>query len=107
VIDPPRVSPTPVFPNRLVFIAMALGAALGAGVVASFILSQLFPRIQDAKSLRTLTNRPVLGSVSLLLDAPMVRKERVLNVAFVSGLGALVLMFGAWLGWIAMVSQRV
>lgn len=107
VIDPPRVSPTPVFPNRLVFVALALAAALAAGVVASFILSQLFPRIQDAKTLRTLTNRPVLGSVSLLLDAAMVRKERVLNVAFASGVGMLMLMFGAWLGWIAMVSQRV
>ncbi|MGE5666076.1 MAG: XrtA system polysaccharide chain length determinant [Betaproteobacteria bacterium] len=107
VIDPPRVSPTPVFPNRLVFVALALAAALAAGVVASFILSQLFPRIQDAKTLRTMTNRPVLGSVSLLLDAAMVRKERVLNVAFASGVGMLMLMFGAWLGWIAMVSQRV
>ncbi len=89
------------------FVALALAAALAAGVVASFILSQLFPRIQDAKTLRTMTNRPVLGSVSLLLDAAMVRKERVLNVAFASGVGMLMLMFGAWLGWIAMVSQRV
>ena len=107
VIDPPRVSPQPVFPNRLVFVALALAAALGAGVVAAFVLAQLFPRIQDAKTLRTLTNRPVLGSIGLLIDAAAVRKERVMNAAFASGVGMLVLMFGAWLSWIAMVSHRV
>ena len=35
VIDPPRVSPTPVFPGRLVLLALAFVGALLTGLVAA------------------------------------------------------------------------
>ncbi len=102
VIDPPRVSPKPVFPNRLAFVGLALLAALGAGVAASFVYSQIFAVVQDAKTLRTISNRPVLGSVGLLIDAATLRRDRILNLAFASGAAFLVLCYGSWIGWIAL-----
>lgn len=101
VIDPPRVSPKPVFPNRLAFVGLALLAAIAAGLAASFIYSQIFAVVQDAKTLRTITQRPVLGSVGMLVDAGVVRRERVMNLAFVASAGLLVLCYGAWLAWLA------
>lgn len=100
VIDPPRVSPQPVFPNRLAFVGLALLVSLLAGVAASFIYSQLFAVVQDAKTLRSLSNRPVLGSVGLLVDAAVIRRERILNLAFASGAVFIFLCYGAWVGWI-------
>jgi capsular polysaccharide biosynthesis protein len=36
LIDPPRVSPKPVSPNRLILLPMALVAAIGCGLVLAF-----------------------------------------------------------------------
>ena len=50
VIDPPRVSPQPVAPNRLGLIGLALAFSLGAGVFASLAASQLMPTFHEARS---------------------------------------------------------
>lgn len=102
IIDPPRVSPKAAFPNRLAFASLALLAALGSGVAASFVYSQLFSVVQDAKTLRTIAKRPVLGSVGLLVDAAVVRRDRIFNLAFASGTAFLVLCYGSWIGWLAL-----
>ena len=41
IIDPPRISPNPVFPNRLALIPLVLLAALGAGLAASFAMARV------------------------------------------------------------------
>ncbi|MEF8719541.1 MAG: GNVR domain-containing protein [Candidatus Accumulibacter necessarius] len=51
LIDPPRVSPKPVAPNRALFLPLTLLLALAAGVGVAFAASQLRPVFFDARSL--------------------------------------------------------
>jgi protein tyrosine kinase modulator len=95
IIDPPRVSSTPVEPNRLLLLPLVLVAALGAGVLASFAWSQIRPMIHDGRGLRAISGRPLLGSVSLVPDDNLVARSRRLHVAFFSSLATLVVFYGA------------
>ena len=95
VIDPPRVSPQPVPPTRMVLLAMALGVALAAGFVVAFIASQLMPTFHDARSLRDLTKRPILGMVTMLPTEALSRLRRRNAFLFAGGLGGLLVSFAA------------
>jgi len=76
LIDPPRVSPKPVAPNRMLLLLLALAAAVGAGVFTAFAASQLRPVFYDARSLRNVIDLPLLGVVTLVVSDAMRRKER-------------------------------
>lgn len=99
VIDPPRTSPHPVFPNRLALAPLVLLIALAIGAAVSFVVAQLLPTFSSANSLRTLTQRAVLGSVSMLMTGELVRRGRLHALAFGSATLGLVLVFGAWIAW--------
>lgn len=75
VVDPPRVDPIPIGPKRTVLLPLVLVAALGVGLFASFLISELFPVFFNSRKLRETTGLPVLGSVSLL-PSPKVRAAR-------------------------------
>ena len=93
IIDPPTVAQNPVAPNRLVLLPAVLAAALGVGLFVSFIFSRVLPTFPDARSLRELTQRPVLGTVSLL-DSPLITSKRRRGLfMFAGGVTALVGMF--------------
>lgn len=102
VIEPPRVSQRPVSPNRLALVPLVLLVALGAGLGSSYAVSQLFPTIHGVRSLRDLTRRPVLGSVSMQATGAYMHQRRNLNMAFAGGLMSLFLVYGAWIGWISL-----
>jgi len=104
IIDPPRVSPKPVFPNRAALAPLALLAAIGLGAFASFALAQLFPTIDSARLLREIGQRPVLGIVSLRPNPMAVSRRRVSNVAFGGAVSALLIVFGAWIAWIGLAA---
>jgi polysaccharide chain length determinant protein (PEP-CTERM system associated) len=106
LIDPPRVSDKAVFPNRMALIPLVLAVSLAAGIFASFAVSQVFPTVQDGRALRTICNRPVLGSVSLLVTDAYVRKFRILNSAFGSGVAGLIVVYGAWVAWLYWLNLR-
>jgi len=92
VIDPPRVSSKPVAPNRLQLIMAALALSLGAGVAASFMVSQAFPTVSTVRDLRTVAQTSVLGSVSYRPTPATLRRQKRTNYVFaagVAGLGAL------------------
>lgn len=95
VIDPPRVSPEPVMPNRLALLGMAFAAALLGGLLASFVANQIMPTIHDARTLRELTNRPVLGMVTLIPSMSLARRRRRHTLYFASGVGGLFASFAA------------
>jgi polysaccharide chain length determinant protein (PEP-CTERM system associated) len=105
VIDPPRVAPQPVFPNRATLIPLLLLGSIAAGLLAALGLSQAFPMVHDTKTLRD-TGRPVLGSITRLADRATLARERMATAAFALGLGGLVLAYGAWLTWMT-VNPRV
>jgi len=93
IIDPPTVAQNPVAPNRLILLPGVLAAALGVGLFVSFIFSQVLPTLPDARSLRELTQRPVLGTVSLL-DSPLITSKRRRGLfMFAGGVTALVGLF--------------
>ncbi len=94
VIDPPRVSPNPVAPNRLALLLLALLAALGAGVAASFLWSQLQPTFHNGRTLRAIAGRPLLGSISLLADEAHIASRRRGHVAFAGLLAGLLICYG-------------
>jgi polysaccharide chain length determinant protein (PEP-CTERM system associated) len=102
IIDPPTVAPNPVAPNRLLMLPAVLAAALGAGLFASFLLSQILPTFPDARSLRELTERPVLGTVSLLQSPAVVWKQRRGAFMFAGGVAALVGVFAVGMILISM-----
>lgn len=95
VIDPPRVSPQPVAPNRLGLIGIALAFSIAAGVFASLAASQLIPTFHEARSLREISKRPILGMVSMLPSEALYRKQRRKSWLFAGGIAGLVAAFGA------------
>jgi hypothetical protein len=93
VIDPPRVSPRPVAPNRLALLGLAFLASLGAGLAASFVASQLAPTFHEPVTLRKSTSRPVLGSVSMLPSPTLTTARRRRAWLFAGGMSGLFALF--------------
>jgi polysaccharide chain length determinant protein (PEP-CTERM system associated) len=93
VIDPPRVSPRPVAPNRLALLGLAFLASIAAGLAAAFVASQVAPTFHEPATLRKTTNRPVLGSVSMLPSPGLVAARRRRGLYFAGGLSGLLALF--------------
>lgn len=96
IIEPPHVLPAPVFPSKKMMVLLAMLAALAAGVAATFVLVSVAPTVQSPAMLRRLTARPVLGVVSMQVDAGLMRKQRREDMAFMWGSGLLVVLYLAW-----------
>jgi polysaccharide chain length determinant protein (PEP-CTERM system associated) len=95
VIDPPRVTPEPVAPTRRMLLGLAFVASLFAGLLASFVASEVMPIFYDARSLREVTKRPILGMVSILPTEALMRLRRRSAYLFVGGLGSFLAAFTA------------
>jgi polysaccharide chain length determinant protein (PEP-CTERM system associated) len=106
LIDPPRVSPKPVSPNRLMLLPLVLVAALGGGLFTAFAASQLRPAFHDVNDLRQKTGLPLLGVVSVVLADDERRRERMDRLRFFGASGMLVLLFGAGLAAMAVLAGR-
>lgn len=106
LIDPPRASPKPVAPNRLLLLAGVFVVALGAGLFTAFAASQLRPVFHDAAELRLRTELPVLGVVSALVADVDKRRERLDTIRFLAGSGSLVGVFIVGLAVMAYMMSR-
>lgn len=106
LIDPPRASTKPVFPDRLALVPLVLALAVGAGLFAAFAIAQIFQTVSDTRSLRQIGNRPVLGTVSMLISGPMLRRRRMFHAAFGSGVAGLLVVYGAWIAWIGWAMNK-
>jgi protein tyrosine kinase modulator len=95
IIDPPRVSPEPVAPNRIALLGLAFIASIAAGLVASLIASQVLPIVHDARNLRDVSKRPILGMVSMLPSEAVSRLRRRSAYLFAGGLSGLLACFAA------------
>lgn len=105
LVDPPQVAPTAVVPSRRMLAALVALLALAAGAGVAYGLTQLRPVINDMRTLRELTRRPVLGAVSLLVDErmrTMVRRDAGL---FAGALGLFLLMNAAWIVWLGRAAR--
>lgn len=106
VIDPPRVAPKPVAPNRILLLPLSLLVAIGSGLGVAFLMSQIKPVFFDGAALRQVTHLPLLGVVELISsDASLQRESRnlkrfmmtflVLIILYVGGMAALSYHSGA------------
>jgi len=106
LIDPPRVNPKPVAPNRLILMVGVLVLALGAGLFAAFAASQLRPVFHDAHELRRRTDLPILGIVSRLVTDGDKRRQRLDLIRFGAASGGLVGAFAVSLAAMAIMLSR-
>jgi polysaccharide chain length determinant protein (PEP-CTERM system associated) len=106
LIDPPRVSAQPVWPNRFLLLPLALLVAIAAGVLVAFAASQLRPVFHDAEALRTRTELPLLGVVTRVKNAVEHRIARTNMLRFATASGSLVGVFAVGLIVMAIMATR-
>ncbi len=107
LIDPPRVSQKPVAPNRILLLAAALVAAIGAGAVVAVAVSQLRPVFHDAHAVRDVSGLPLLGVVTLLPSDAVRRQDRRNHLKFALASGSLVVCFAAGIGLMVVMAGRI
>jgi polysaccharide chain length determinant protein (PEP-CTERM system associated) len=105
LVDPPRASPRPVAPNRMLLLPLVLVLSLAAGVFFAFAASQLRPTFSTAEDLRKQTGLPLLGIVTLLRSDDDRRSDRASLVRFVAASGGLVGLFMAGLITLSLVAR--
>ena len=93
VIDPPRVAPKPVAPNRVLLMPVSLLVAIGAGLGIAFLMSQVRPVFFDGAALRQLTSLPLLGVVGLISNDELRRRESRSLKRFMMAFFAFVLLY--------------
>ncbi len=93
LVDPPRVSARPVWPNRLVLFPAALLLSIVAGLAAAFLMHEVRPAFFDGRSLREATGLPVLGVVSVVVSDIKRAAARRALFRFTGGVAGLVLTF--------------
>ena len=93
VIDPPRVTPKPVAPNRILLMPTTLLAALSVGLGLAFVMSQIRPVFFDGSALRQSTQLPLLGVVELIPSDALRQRESKSFKRFIVALLALVLLY--------------
>lgn len=99
VIDPPRVSPRPVAPNRALLISLVFLGAIAGGIGVAFLMGQIRPTFSDRKSLREVSGLPILGTVTMIWTEAQVRTRRRKLTWFVAGTTALVCAYGGGLAF--------
>lgn len=95
IIDPPTVPQIPAGPDRLKLFSLVFLSALLVGVGVAFMMSQIRPTFHSPSSLREITGRPILGSVTMIWTAQEKIKRKRRLYAFGLSLLSLLGMYGA------------
>ena len=106
LIDPPRASPKPVAPNRMLLLPLALLAGLGAGLGITFVMSQLRAVFYDARAMGHSLGLPLLGVVTLVMDDGTVQRRKTELVRFLGATGGLVAVFLAGMAALYLMAGR-
>ncbi|MBK1682236.1 XrtA system polysaccharide chain length determinant [Rhodoferax fermentans] len=106
LIDPPRASPKPVAPNRLLLMPLALLAALAAGLGVTFLLGQIRAVFYDANAMSETLGLPLLGVVSLQVDDGSAQRRKSELVKFLAATGGLVVVFGLGMAALFLTSNQ-
>jgi hypothetical protein len=65
------------------------------------------PTFDSAAALRKLTQRPVLGTISMLPSAEAIKHARQRSLAFGGAVGGLFVLFGGLIVWMSAVTTRL
>jgi polysaccharide chain length determinant protein (PEP-CTERM system associated) len=107
VIDPPVAKFDPVSPNRPLLVALVFLAALAAGVAVAWLMSQFQRTIVSARSLATLTGRPVAGAITAIVDDTTRLAEQTSLRRLATAGGVLVALFAVVLFFPAGLLSRL
>ena len=105
VVEPPRVASTPVVPGRALLALLLFPVALLAGVAAAFVRSRTDNVLLGELDLFSITGRPVLGLVTMVVSPGMRATLKREQVVFGGALGSMALFFGGWIAWVTMVAR--
>ena len=98
IVEPTAVSRWPAFPGPLHGAAGLFLLAPLLGLAAAALAEWLRPVIHDARSLRLLGERPVLGTVSISHTPETQRRERFAGAAFALACVVALAAQAVWLG---------
>jgi polysaccharide chain length determinant protein (PEP-CTERM system associated) len=93
IIDPPSVTPTPVGPNRELFMSIVLILAMGAGAAFMLLMSFVRPVFFSMRELEETFGIPVLGGIKYIpsvADTAMVKKNMLFFI------GSCISIFGGY-----------
>ena len=106
IIDPPRVTPNPVAPNRLLLLAGVVAVSLLAGLAMSWLVSQARPTFHDGRSLREVAQRPLLGMVSILPTHGLQVMRRRAALLFAGGVSGLLASYVGAFAFLFLAATR-
>lgn len=98
IIDPPFASLNPVGPNRIKLFTSVLFGAIFVGCAICYFCAQLWPVFGRARALRSVTNLPVLGTVSHAWHEKYAAEFRTAMTSYVTALGVLIVLFAGLIG---------
>lgn len=104
VVEPPKVSASPVFPSKLHLALISVVLVFSAGTASALAANYFRPTVDGLGALKRLSRRPVLGSVSLQLGPQAAGKQRLDALRFGGAVVALTLLQALWVGWVALNS---
>lgn len=94
VLDAPRTPKNASYPNRPLNYTYVLAMGFAAGLGLAFLISQLNPVLIKANQLTALTSYPVLGAVSHLNKAHILKVKRTRVLVFLFSSSIIVGMYG-------------
>lgn len=95
LIDPPRVSPRPVAPNRFILLPVAMLVALVAGAGSALWMSRIQAVFFSGKTLCDSVGIPLLGVVTMVPNEESKRRKKLDTTRYVAALSGLVGVFSA------------
>jgi hypothetical protein len=93
-LDPPKVSPQPTGPNRVLLSNGVFAGGLAAGLMLALLLMYLRPVFEDRRQLAEATGVAVLGSVDMVWNKEQKERRRLSSVGFALGSIGLLVAFG-------------
>jgi polysaccharide chain length determinant protein (PEP-CTERM system associated) len=101
IVEPVKVSSSPVFPSRFHLSLIAVFVAILAGIGSTILADSLHPTVHSADALRRLSGRPVLGTISLQISPRHVQIQRAELRRLTVALATLMVIQAVWVVWVA------
>jgi polysaccharide chain length determinant protein (PEP-CTERM system associated) len=105
LVDPPRVTPGAVFPDRPLMLLASILISLAAGAGVMFASKEMRPCIFDRNQLRATTNLPILGVVSLVANDQMRLEARNDLRRLLKAAGALLAAYSVLVATLAFLAR--
>lgn len=93
VVDPPRVSPKPVSPNRPLLLIGSFVVSIILGLAVALVRELANPAYYEPNALKAATNVPLFGAITRYRDAAALKQARRESMRFVSACVAYTAVF--------------